>query len=119
MANDILNNEYHQQDTDYYCGAACAQMVLNDIGAGLLSQDDLYCDNHDHNSTEEQADGWYSGPTGIEWTMNNRKPSTFGNPFVLFHELTEENISRKLIWTIHHYRIAPIALVQRTDHWVV
>jgi len=28
----------HQQDTDYYCGAACAQMVLESIGAGLLDR---------------------------------------------------------------------------------
>ena len=27
---------YHQQDTDYYCGGACAQMVLDSLGAGLL-----------------------------------------------------------------------------------
>lgn len=35
-----LNVAYHQQDTNYYCGGACAQMVLDRIGAGLLSQDD-------------------------------------------------------------------------------
>ena len=33
---------YHQQDTDYYCGAACAQMVLDSLGAGLLDQNVLY-----------------------------------------------------------------------------
>jgi hypothetical protein len=27
---------YHQQDTDYYCGAAVAQMILDEIGAGLI-----------------------------------------------------------------------------------
>ncbi len=31
----------HQQDTDYYCGAACAQMVMETICAGILDQDDL------------------------------------------------------------------------------
>ena len=35
----------HQQDTDYYCGAACAQMVLETMGAGILDQHDLYADN--------------------------------------------------------------------------
>ena len=28
MAHQDLPVPYHQQDTDYYCGAACAQMVL-------------------------------------------------------------------------------------------
>jgi len=26
--------QYYQQDTDYYCGAACTQMVLTQISAG-------------------------------------------------------------------------------------
>ena len=110
---------YHQQDTRNYCGAACAQMVLNEIGAGLLSQDDLYEDNHSHNSPAEQADNWASGPTGLDWTMVNRKPDTFANTFVLFHFDDEETISRKIIWTIQHYGVAPIALVRGWDHWVV
>jgi hypothetical protein len=114
-----LTVEYHQQDTGYYCGAACAQMVLNQIGAGLLSQDDLYDDNHCHNSMDEQADNWSSGPTGLAWTMVARKPDTFGNTFVIYSETAEENISRKIIWTIHHYQVAPIALVNGWDHWVV
>src|SRR6476620_9976610 len=116
---DILNVEYHQQDTGYYCGAACAQMVLNQIGAGLLSQDDLYCDNHSHNSPAEQIDRWRSGPTGLEWTMVARKPDAFTNTFVIYSETAEENISRKIIWTIHHYQVAPIALVWGWRHWVV
>ena len=27
---------YRQQDTDYYCGGACAQMILDSIGAGVI-----------------------------------------------------------------------------------
>jgi hypothetical protein len=114
-----LNVEYHQQDTRNYCGAACAQMVLNEIGAGILAQDDLYEDNHSHNSPEEQVDNWASGPTGLDWTMVNRKPDTFANTFALFHDADEETISRKIIWTIQHYSAAPIALVMGWDHWVV
>jgi len=120
MPNNPLDIEYHQQDTKYFCGAACAQMVLNEIGAGLLLQDDLFnVSIYPHNSTEEQNHRWSSGPTGLDWTMNNRKPGTFANYFALFNELAEENISRKIIWTIHHYGVAPIALVLKTDHWVV
>ena len=46
--NEELSVGYHQQDTSYYCGAACAQMVLHSIGQPLISQDDLYNDNHSH-----------------------------------------------------------------------
>jgi hypothetical protein len=115
-ANKDLTIAYHQQDTGYYCGAACAQMVLDSIGAGLLDQDGLYNDNHSHSTTES---GWASGPDGLTWTMNNRKPPTFGNYFVLYNPTTEDSISRKIVWTIHHYQVAPIALVFGWAHWIV
>lgn len=42
---------YHTQDTGYYCGAACAMMILAEIGVPYahLDQDDLYNSNHSHN----------------------------------------------------------------------
>ena len=36
--HEHLDVPYHQQDTDIYCGAACAQMVLRAIGQPLLTQ---------------------------------------------------------------------------------
>ncbi|MBC7873948.1 MAG: hypothetical protein H7Y01_08130 [Ferruginibacter sp.] len=111
-----LPTEYHQQDTNYYCGAACAQMVLHSIGAGHLSQDDLYNDNHSHSVIEG---GWYTAPDGLGWTLNNRKPAAFTNHFVLFEPTDEETISRKIVWTIHHYMVAPVAMVYGSAHWIV
>jgi hypothetical protein len=111
-----LTTEYHQQDTSFYCGAACAQMVLHSIGAGHLSQDDLYNDNHSHSVIEP---GWYTAPDGLGWTLNNRKPASFANFFALFEPTDEETISRKIVWTIHHYQVAPIAMVYGWAHWIV
>jgi hypothetical protein len=108
--SEDLTVAYHQQDTDYYCGAACAQMVLDSIGAGLLNQDDLYNDNHAHSTAES---GWYSAPDGVLWTMNALKPPspTFNSYFVLDALDHEDSISRCIVWTIHHYKVAPIAMV--------
>lgn len=111
--HENLAVQYHQQDTDYYCGAACAQMVLEQCGSGLLNQTDLYNDNHNHSTTES---GWYTGPDGLTWTMNNRQS---GRYFVLDALTTEDAISRMIAWTIHHYRVAPIAMVYGSDHWIV
>jgi hypothetical protein len=108
--------QYHQQDTNYYCGAACAQMVLAQIGAGLLNQDDLYADNHSHSTTEG---GWYTAPDGLTWTLNDRRPPAFTNYFVLFALANEDTISRKIVWTIHHYQVAPVAMVFGSAHWIV
>lgn len=112
MVTDDLGTEYHQQDTDYYCGAACAQMVLEECGSGHLDQDDLYDDNHSHSTAEP---GWYSGPDGLAWTLNNRQS---GRYFVLDALASEDAISRMIVWTIHHYRVAPVALVFGWAHWI-
>ncbi len=108
---------YHQQDTDYYCGAACAQMVHNSIaGDPPLAQDSLYTDARNHTS---ELSSWYNPPDGLQWLMNDRRPASFGGWFALYSLDTEDAISRKLVWTIHHYKVAPIALVHGGDHWVV
>jgi hypothetical protein len=108
-----LDVQYHQQDTNYYCGAACAQMVLAQIGAGLLDQDSLYADNHSHSVAES---GWYTAPDGLTWTLNDRDPGT--HYFVDFDLTSEDLISRKLCWTIEHYEVAPVALVFGSAHWI-
>jgi hypothetical protein len=110
--HEDLTTQYHQQDTDYYCGAATAQMVLQQCGAGILGQVGLYSDNNSHSTTES---GWYTAPDGLTWTMNNRQSSKY---FVLDALATEDAISRMIAWTIHHYKISPIAMVYGWAHWI-
>jgi hypothetical protein len=115
---DDLPVAYHQQDTDYYCGAACAQMVLNACGEGLLDQDLIYTDNHAHSLLDQghPDSPWYTGPDGLLWTLNNLQNSRH---FTLNILQTEDEISRMLVWAIHDQRVAPIALVGGWDHWIV
>lgn len=114
MVTDDLGTEYHQQDTDYYCGAACAQMILEECGSGHLGQVGLYNDNHSH-SVVDSGVNWATAPDGLTWTLNNRQT---GRYFVLDALATEDAISRMIAWTIHHYRIAPAALVYGWAHWI-
>jgi len=51
--------------------------------------------------------------------MNDRRPAGFGGWFVLYALDTEDAASRKMVWTIHHYKVAPIVLVFKGDHWIV
>jgi hypothetical protein len=111
--HEDLVTQYHQQDTDYYCGAACSQMVLEQCGSGLLGQAGLYNDNHAHSTTES---GWFTAPDGLTWTLNNRQSAKY---FVLDALNTEDAISRIIAWTVHHYRVSPVAMVFGSAHWIV
>lgn len=109
--------KYHTQDTGYYCGAACAMMVLAEIGVphSSLDQDDLYNSNHSHNAKP----GWYSDPEGIRFTMVDRKPASFTNTFVVYKKPSESEGSRKLVYTLKQYGVSPIVLVFGCAHWIV
>jgi hypothetical protein len=111
--HEHLDVAYHQQDTDSYCGAACAQMVLRALGQPLLAQANLFTDNQAH--TVEGA-AWLTAPDGLCWTLNNRQAA---KRFTLDSTDTEEPISRTICWSIHHYQCAPVALVYNGNHWLV
>jgi hypothetical protein len=111
-----LANNYHQQDTNYYCGAAVAQTILESIGAGIQDQNVLYNSNHSHNTYSS----WYSDPTGLTYTLNFYKPlpPTFNNYFVSFIKDTEAEGSKKIVYTLWHYGVSTATLVYQGDHWI-
>lgn len=137
-----LTIEYHQQEKPYFCGAACAQMVLNQIGVPHtanrcrsavndylcnctgtpdLCQCCLYEESNDVTRVPHPERGWFSHPEALTLTMNNRRPAAFAARFVFFlFELNDAgNITHKIAWTIHHYGVAPVAMVLADKHWVV
>ena len=111
-------NRYHTQDTSYYCGAACAMMILREIGVPYadLDQDDLYASNHGHNVQS----GWATDPYGLCYTLNDRRPASFlPNYFVVHKRLTEAEGSRDVAFTLYHYKVSPAILVYHCQHWNV
>jgi hypothetical protein len=108
---------YHQQDTDYYCGAAVAQMILDEIGAGLIDQNVLYSSNHNHNTVTN----WYTDPDGLNFTLNYYKPNPpkFNSYFVVFTRDSELEGTRKIVYTLWHYGVSTGTLVEACGHWIV
>lgn len=112
------SNRYHTQDTDYYCGAACAMMILHEIGVAYsdLDQDDLYTSNNNHNAQS----GWYTDPYGLCFTLNDRRPAAFlPNFFVVYKPTTEAEGTRHVVYTLRHYQVSPAVLVYHCAHWNV
>jgi hypothetical protein len=111
-------DRYHTQDTSYYCGAACAMMVLAEIGVpyASLDQDDLYTSNNSHNVQP----GWATDPYGLCYTLNDRRPAAFlPNYFVVYKRLTEADGTRDVAFTLYHYHVSPAILVYHCQHWNV
>jgi len=108
---------YHSQDTDYYCGGACAMMVLAEIGVPYtgLDQDDLYTSNHDHNVQS----GWATDPYGLRFTLRDRRPAGFANTFVVHKPTNEAEGTRDIVYTLRVYGVSPAALVYHCRHWIV
>lgn len=106
---------YHTQDTGYYCAAACAMMILNEIGVpySQLDQDDLYDDIHSHNA---MSTGWYGDAYGLKWVLNDRRPTGFY--FVVHKPTTEAEGSREIVKTLHNFEVSPAALVFGCAHWL-
>jgi hypothetical protein len=112
-----VTTEYHQQDTNYYCGGAVAQMILDSIGSGLLDQNVLYNSNHSHNTQSN----WYTDPDGLNYTLNFYKPNppTFNNFFVTYAKDTELEGSEKFVYTLWRYSVPTGTLVYGCGHWIV
>jgi hypothetical protein len=55
-------------------------------------------------------------PDGLQWTLNNLQSTKY---FALDSADSEDTISRILCCTIEFYNVAPIALVENGNHWVV
>src|SRR5580658_1841669 len=110
-----LATPYHQQDTDYYCGAAVAQMILDSIGSGLLDQNILYASNHAHSSS-----GWFTSPDGLNYTLNAYMPPPprFDSFFIVEAASSEADGSTNIIRTLRFFNVTTGTLVYGCGHWV-
>jgi hypothetical protein len=111
-------SRYHAQDTAYYCGAACAMMILAEIGVpySSLDQDDLYDSIQTHNA----QGGWAADPVGFCFTLNDRRPASFTpRSFVVHKRLTEAEGTRDVAFALFHDRVSAAVLLNERAHWTV
>ena len=110
-----LATPYHQQDTDYYCGAAVAQMILDSIGSGLIDQNILYASNHAHSSS-----GWFTSPDGLNYTLNAYMPPPprFDSFFIVEAASSEADGSTNINRTLRFFNVTTGTLVYGCGHWV-
>jgi GR25 family glycosyltransferase involved in LPS biosynthesis len=168
----LTDIEYHLQEENFYCGAACSQMVINQIvfqetGANphttksCLDTKDaagnkiryvcsgtetndctkntdtcqrcLYVESNCPDNSNFPGESWYSYPDALTKTLNHHRPPLFAQNFhfVLFESAASKLpngtfstdaayiITHRIAWTIVNYKVAPIALVFSSMHWIV
>src|SRR5450631_3574225 len=104
MANIIVKKEIlvkpEYQATDIYCGAACAEMVLNSLGVKHLTQAKLYSQSHNFPTIDAEKT-WKSSPDGLRYTLNFNK-GEFKGKFGLYFNERQSEIARRIVWSIFH-----------------
>ncbi len=126
------NVPYFSQPPDStLCSAACAQMVLGQIGVPLSNQTALMAEI----VTAGGNNGSFAGPPdGLQITLDRHRPPSFTNHFEIIGDgqntyksdfgetksnWAESDTSKAIVWAIHKYGVAPIALVYKGNHWIV
>lgn len=116
MATLEAKTDRVEQETSYYCGAACAAMLLNRIGI-VARQDDIYKIIR-NNNVEPEA--FYTDPQGLLGLLND--PNT--DPFVrggiiIFDSGTEDEYVNKIFDNILDNVLPVVCLINHGNHWVV
>ena len=109
---------YRRQEGEDYCGPACLQMVIESLGLKGGSQPSLFDDAHDH-GTRDPKRWWRSPPDGLEWALGARAGRSLPGEAQAVSFKTEWPVIRRLVWSLFHHSVPPIALVYGWDHWVV
>jgi hypothetical protein len=110
-----IDTPYYTQDTNYYCGAASAQMVLDsdNLGIYVSPQSDIYNYIHSHNI----CGGWASDPEGLKDALNHYAA---GAAWFNWYAPTDQDAgNNKMAQTIDQFDVPPIALIYGSAHWVV
>jgi hypothetical protein len=135
MAEKVLPIVFHKQEKGYYCGPATIQMILEFLGTGGLTQDDLWDDVRQnsacawHGDSEdarleplEQTDYlwvtacpcWATSPEALRGTINQHLPATVH----LKYAPQAMNGINGLITSIDH-NVPPGVTIRGFNHWVV
>jgi hypothetical protein len=114
----VLNIRNMKQETDFYCGAACAKMLLNKIRSKHTTQKILFDESQRNGRFPHE--GWNSPPDGLTKTINSRRPSSFRNKFELtVSKNSQQYVTKEILRGIQLYDMPSIALVDAGRHWIV
>src|SRR5215216_3210517 len=109
----LLDVPYHAQEEVYYCGPACAQMVLDDSAISIATQCDLYT------TVCHSSKKWFTNPQGLADTLSKRSTTVLDATHDDQGFDDQASATRAICWTIFKHDRPPVALINGRKHWVV
>jgi hypothetical protein len=106
------------QPNDFFCGPACAQMVLSWFGVKNLRQNSLYNEIHGFETIDQGID-WKSSPDGLQNALNEHKPADYSGEFKIYAREDQIGIARRMVWTLFQFKVPCAVLVKGGAHWIV
>ncbi|MGD0517186.1 MAG: PEP-CTERM sorting domain-containing protein [Thermoguttaceae bacterium] len=114
-----LNNTYHAQQNDYYCGPATAQMILDSDAVHanpVPTQDNIYAQIRANNSTDNaDINDWSTDPNGLKGALAHYDTA---HNYVAYNMTDFNAATRTLAYNIDHYGVPAGALVKHGQHWI-
>jgi hypothetical protein len=133
---DLTGNvTLYPQEKYYWCGAACAQMIMNGYPDAAYKKlilqgppdplpspvpTNCYTEAHNNNSDDptDQDQEWYVDPIGLRECLRNLNPPPGGDWGIFSKLLAQEVMFDILYWmNKNHYPVT--TLIDSGDHWVV
>jgi hypothetical protein len=110
------NTRCHQQDSPDYCGPASAQMVLNYLKAGLISQEDLYRVGSMGSIPAKWGTNWSTDPDALKHMLYSYQSQCSYE--IMVENTIKATIGNILLALIDSRSPVPI-LVLNEQHWIV
>jgi hypothetical protein len=114
-----LNGLLYGQDTSFYCGAASAQMIMqnypNPAGNACFGQAHIYNRIQAH----KQDNGYYSDPEGLRGAIMELNSPPAGGRFSIFHDADRNQVMHSMLYWMAEREYPSATLVNSGDRWVV
>ena len=110
---------FQHQNKSYYCGPACAVMVLDAIHMEPPDQKTLFYEINATRTKDRRRghENWASSPDGLRNALNNR--SGPDHHFTLYASFEKSDIARRFVNSISIFKAPCITLVESGGHWIV
>jgi hypothetical protein len=116
-----LNIPLYGQETNYWCGAASAQMIMNgypDPGNCVLLPQLTIWNTIQANNLPNEPANWYTDPHGLQQALIIHNPPPTGG-WSLYAQPVREELMFDVLYWMNRQRYGTATLVYEAAHWVV